>query len=195
MCVLKKLSKWSATSWLAKFELRNAFRNSKLITPMDTKHPLYALLHNFFEITILIKGISGLLEIMFGFLFIFLDRQTIYNLLIGASHRKVISHSGHFAADYLVRQANNFSLNTKYFIAFYFLFYGAMNLFLIISLLRGKMWAYPAAMVFFVIFIVYQFYRFFMRHSGLLLFFAIFDIFLVALTWFEYERVKKLKNA
>jgi len=152
------------------------------------------LIHRFFEVTILVKGFNGIWEIVTGFLFLFFKNETIYNAIIIASNQKIFSGSENFANHYLTRQADNFSSSTQYFIAIYFLFYGIINIFLVISLLKGKLWAYPAAILFFLLFIVYQCYRLYLRHSGLLLFLTIFDAFLVALTFLEYKRVKGIAS-
>ena len=151
----------------------------------------HKIVHGLFNVTIAVKGINGLWEIAVGILFFFFKTDTIYRLLISFAGYGIVRNSGHATTNYLLKQAHNFSPSTKYFIAFYFVFYGIINLFLVIFLLRGKLWAYPVAMLFFLFFIVYQFYRFFLHHSGLLLFFTLFDIFLVLLTWLEYQRLKK----
>ncbi len=158
---------------------------------MDNNFLQNKMVHGLFKVTVFMKGISGCLEIIIGTVFFFFKREAIYQAIISATGYKIIKGSGHLTTDYLTKQANNFSTNTKYFIAAYFLFYGVINIFLVISLLRGKLWAYPAAILFFISFIIYQWYRFFVHHSGLLLFFTLFDIFLVVLTWLEYKRLKK----
>ena len=139
--------------------------------------------HNLFEITILVKGVNGIWEIAVGALFLFFQTDNIYSMIMG------VSQYG-FAADYLERQANDFSLNTQYFIAAYFLFYGVVNLFLMVCLLQKKLWAYPAAIAFFMAFIVYLCYRFYVYRSGLLLCFIAFDMAFVALTYLEHRRIK-----
>jgi uncharacterized membrane protein len=149
------------------------------------------ILHNLFEITIFMKGIHGIWEVAVGIMFFFIKTQTVYNVIMAVAGYDIVKDSGHFATNYLMNQANNFSLSTKYFLAWYFLFYGLVNLFLVFFLLKGKLWAYPMAILFFVFFICYQFFRFFRHHSGLLLFFTLFDIFLVFLTWLEYQGIKK----
>jgi|SRR3989344_2051541 len=152
------------------------------------------IIHGLFEVTILLKGINGFWEILVGILFFFLKQDTIYRAIVSFTESSLVKYSGQFTFDYLLRQADNFSLSAKYFLAFYFFFYGVINILLVISLLRGKLWAYPTAIFFFIIFIVYQWYRFLLHRSGLLLFFTLFDILLVVVTWLEYGRIKRLKN-
>lgn len=147
------------------------------------------IVHSLFEITILVKGINGIWEIAVGILFFFFKTDTIYRAIMQVTGYPIVRHSGRLTTDYLVRQANNFSLSTKHFLAFYFIFYGVINIFLVVALLKGKLWAYPTAIAFFIFFILYQCYRLFLHHSGLLLFFTVFDICLVVLTWLEYLRL------
>ncbi len=146
------------------------------------------ILHELFEAVILVKGINGVWEIVIGALFFLFKTETIYNAIIWITERRIINHS-EYLTGYLTWQADNFSASTKNFIAFYFLFYGLVNIFLVVALLKGKRWAYPAAIIFHSFFIVYQVYRFFVRHSGLLLVFTLLDMVMVVLTWLEYRRV------
>lgn len=148
------------------------------------------LVHGFFEVTVLCKGISGIVEICSSFLLILFKPATISRAIISFTHERIVRHSGAFAMNFATNQANHFSLATQRFVAFYLLFYGVINIFLVISLLRGKLWAYPTAIVCFSLFTVYMFIRFLFNHSVVLSFFIIFDIFLFVLTWLEYQRVK-----
>jgi uncharacterized membrane protein len=166
-------------------------KNPKKVREAQLVYSRDKILHDLFNVTILIKGINGVWEIIVGVLFLIFKRETIYRAIITLTEQKIVSGLSHSANNYVIRQANNFSTNTKYFIAFYFLFYGVVNIFLVVSLLRGKLWAYPTAILFFIFFILYQFYIFFLRRSSLLLLFTIFDVCLVFLAWLEYQRVKK----
>lgn len=152
------------------------------------------VLHDLFEITVFLKGISGGLEIILGMLFLVFSRQTIYHFMVSVTHHKFVRAFGHTATNYLMRQENGFSLSAKYFIATYLIFYGLMNIFLVVSLIRGKLWAYPVAITFFIIFITYQCYRYSLYHSFLLLLLTLYDVALVLLTWREYQRIKKSKE-
>ncbi len=90
-----------------------------------------------------------------------------------------------------MHRGERLSQATYYFIAFYLLFYGVVNMFLVISLLLGKLWAYPAAMIFFTLFTSYMFVRFLHNGSPILFLFAVYDMFLIVLTSLEYQRIKK----
>mgnify|MGYP001585640473 CR=1 FL=1 len=149
------------------------------------------ILHNFFEAIIFIKGIAGGLEILIGSLFLFLDKDTIYHFFIYLANHRLISFSEN-ANNYFEHQANALE-NTQTFIAVYFLFYGILNIFLLVCLLRNKLWAYPFSILFFSLFNLYLLYRFFAYRSGTTLFFIIFNIFFIILIWVEYRRLKAKK--
>ncbi len=153
------------------------------------------LVHGFFEVTVLCKGISGMAEIASGFLLLLFKPATISHVIISAVHTRIIRHSGKLAMNFATSQANHFSSATQHFVAFYLLFYGVINIFLVILLLLGKSWAYPTAMVCFSLFTVYMFIRFLFNHSIVLSLFVVFDIFLIGLTWLEYQRIKSAQNA
>jgi uncharacterized membrane protein len=95
-------------------------------------------------------------------------------------------------ANYLLHSAQNLSIGTQLFVAFYLLSHGSIKLWLIIGLLRQKLWYYPTAIVVFGLFIVYQLYRFSFTHSAWLLLITEVDVIVIALTWHEYKYLRRL---
>jgi uncharacterized membrane protein len=139
----------------------------------------------------ILKGVNGCWEIIVGLLFLFFTKDAMYRVMVVASGYGVAA-SSHSAGRYLIGQANNFSVSTQYFIALYFLAYGAVNIFLAASLLKGRVWAYPWAIMLFIGFVAYQVYRLFLHYSGLLCCITIFDAILIIVTLLEYHRLKSL---
>ena len=148
------------------------------------------ILHQLFEATVLVKGINGLWETISGLFFLFLPRETIKELVLLAVQRELAEDKWDVVSNYLVRFANNISISTQHFVAFYLIFYGIMNLFLTVFLLNKKIWAYPTAIGFHIIFLVYQIHRYFSHYSNLLLVLIILDIFTITLIWLEYVKIK-----
>ncbi len=95
-------------------------------------------------------------------------------------------------ANYLIKTAQEFSVSTQLFGIIYLLSHGFIKIFLVVSLWRGKLWAYPTAIIVFIAFGVYQLYRFYFTHSLWLIFLTVLDILVIVLTGIEY---KQLKNA
>jgi len=61
----------------------------------------------------------------------------------------------------------------------------------VIFLLREKLWAYPAAVAVFALFIGYQLYRYSFTHDIGLILLSIFDLFVIALAVHEYRLLRK----
>lgn len=94
-------------------------------------------------------------------------------------------------ANFIVRLAQGYSVHSQYFFGFYLVLHGLVKIFVIVALLKNKMWAYPTAIVVFLFFISYELYRFFVTHSLLILAISIFDMILVGLITHEYFFQKK----
>jgi uncharacterized membrane protein len=87
--------------------------------------------------------------------------------------------------------AQNFTVSTQRFYAFYLLSHGFIRVFLVVGLLRNKPWAYPVSLVVLGLFIVYQLYRFSYTHGIGLIVLTVFDVIVMGLIWREYLLVRR----
>ncbi|MEO6536484.1 MAG: DUF2127 domain-containing protein [Candidatus Paceibacterota bacterium] len=87
--------------------------------------------------------------------------------------------------------AHHFSFEITYFLAIYLIFWGLIDVFLSIQLLRLKLWAFPVTMGLIALFIVYEVYRYTHTHSLILLSIILIDLGLIWLINGEYIRVKE----
>jgi uncharacterized membrane protein len=76
----------------------------------------------------------------------------------------------------------------------YLLVHGAVKVVLVIALLLNKLWAYPCLIIVLLIFIGYQLYRIALEPSVGLIALTTFDAVIVALTWREYRRQRRIPN-
>ncbi|WP_175690629.1 DUF2127 domain-containing protein [Burkholderia anthina] len=65
------------------------------------------------------------------------------------------------------------------------------KLWLIIGLLRRRLWDYPTSIGIFSVFIAYQLYRFSFTHAGSLLLITMLDVAIIVLTLHEYRFLRK----
>jgi uncharacterized membrane protein len=75
-----------------------------------------------------------------------------------------------------------FSTTTQHFAAYYLLGHGVVKLWLIVGLLKMRLWYYPVAIVVFGLFAVYQLYRFSFTHSLSLVLITVLDLAVTVLT-------------
>ncbi|HQU08002.1 MAG: hypothetical protein B7X04_03230 [Parcubacteria group bacterium 21-54-25] len=140
----------------------------------------------FFRLSVFLKGVDAVLEIVGGVL-AFLVSPTTVAWLVDVLTRKELIEDPHDKIVGLLRQAaEHYSITGSTFLALYLLAHGLVKIFLVVGLLKNKMWAYPVSLVVLGMFMVYQLYRYSYSHSLLMLGLTIFDLIVVWLIWREY---------
>ena len=147
-------------------------------------------IHQIFEVSILLKGGHALIECVGGILLALVRTQAITDFVGRATQYELSEDRNDLVANYLLRWAQGFSIETQQFYAYYLLSHGVVKLLLVIGLLREKYWAYPVSLVVLGLFIAYQIYRYSFTHSPALIVLSIFDIFVMGLVWHEYRLVR-----
>ena len=150
------------------------------------------LIDKIFELGILAKFFIGVFEFLAGVVYLISGQAILNSFLIFLAQQEVADDPDDFITNYLTKMANNFSVGSHVFAIIYLIFHGIINIFLAVALSKNKIWAYPAAIVGFGVFIVYQSFQYSYTRSPLLLILTIFDILVVAVILLEYRR--KYKN-
>jgi len=143
-------------------------------------------LHEAFIAGILIKGVDAVLQIIGGVCLLLISPQSLNSLLLS-----LISHEFSGYPHFLAHWAQGWSVSSQLFAGLYLLSHGIAKLAIVTVLLEGKIWAYHVGILFFLLFIIYQLYRYSYTHSVWLIVLSLFDIAVIWLTWVEYRRVKR----
>ena len=147
--------------------------------------------HRLFAASVLIKGVDGVLETIGGFLFMFVSPKALNSLVVFFTAHELSEDPDDWFATTLRHAVHNLSSDTKLFVSAYLVAHGLVKVFLVAGLLRKKLWAYPAALWFLGIFLLYQLYRFSHTHSLGLLALSALDLFVASLVWLEYRSQKQ----
>jgi len=134
-------------------------------------------IHQLFQITVALKGLHGIIEIVGGIALALFSTDSVLRLLYRWDRHEWVTR--------------HFSTGEHHYYVWFFLSHGALNLALAIGLLLEKLWAYPAAMVVLVLFIVLQLHRFTHVHDPGLIFFSLLDVVVIALAVHEYGLLRK----
>jgi uncharacterized membrane protein len=134
-------------------------------------------IHQLFQITVALKGLHGLVEIVGGIALALFSTDAILRLLYHWDKHQVV--------------ARHFSTGEHHYYVWFFLSHGALNLALAIGLLLQKLWAYPAAIAILVLFIILQMHRFSHVHDPGLVFFSLLDVVVIVLAVHEYRLLRK----
>lgn len=146
-----------------------------------------------FEVAIWFKGIHGLLETISGIGFLFLNPVAVTHWIQRLTAPELSQDPHDFFASHLLHWANGFTRGAALFAALYLLAHGVIKLVLVVSILRDKLWAYPALIAVTGGFIVYQLYHIvFVYPTASYILLTLLDGIVIYLTWGEYGKQKVL---
>lgn len=143
-----------------------------------------------FNITLILKGLDGLLELVGGLLLLVFSPASINALAQRITQHELTQDPQDFWAHHLLHLTGNLH-KTQVFGALYLLVHGAVKLLVVVGLFRRERWAYPVAFVFLGGFVVYQLYRMTYAPTAGLALLTAFDLFIIWLTWREYRRHRR----
>src|SRR5262249_45197863 len=141
-----------------------------------------------FRVSISLKGIDGVLEIIGGIVLLFVAPATLQRWARMLTAHELTQDPHDFVARHVLDSASTLSRSTTLFGAVYLLTHGIAKVVLVVALLREQLWAYPWTIALLAAFVVYQVYRLTDRFSTGLLLLTVFDVFLIGLTVLEYRR-------
>lgn len=144
----------------------------------------------YFHISVFLKGVISLLEIVGGVLAFFVPVSYVTNVVVHLAQGELIEDPGDFVSTHLVQFAHQLSVTSGTFIAIYLLSRGLVKFALVVALLRNQLWAYPSSLVVLGLFVVYQMYQITTAFSSLLVFLTVFDLIVMWFIWQEYQVVK-----
>ncbi|MBI1729326.1 DUF2127 domain-containing protein [Candidatus Acetothermia bacterium] len=146
------------------------------------------VLHRAFEIGILLKGFDGVLEILGGLMLLYLNPARMDALIRRLTQHELSEDPNDIFANFLLSLAQHFSVSGQIFGSIYLLIHGAVKVGIIVALWQRVWWAYPVAILVFVVFGGYQMYQSVYHPSLFLIFLTLLDIAVIYLTWWEWRR-------
>ena len=146
--------------------------------------------HFLFDIGLIGKAVDGALEIIGGVVLIFVNPAQINGLVRIFTQHELGEDPHDVLANIFLHSVQHLTSGTRVFAAFFLLWHGAVKVGLVWALFRRHLWAYPVAILAFGLFLVYQGYRYSHTHSVWLLALSILDLFVIVLTWLEYQRLR-----
>ena len=155
------------------------------------KWPDKARLREFlFRASVLLKGLDALLEIVGGIAAWMVTPGLVVRVVGFLTLDEIREDPHDLVANYLRHAAGRFTLASDHFLAVYLVGHGIVKLFVVLALLKNKLWGYPAALIVFGGFVVYQVYRFTLTGSIGLIALTIVDLIVMWFIWLEYRAVK-----
>jgi uncharacterized membrane protein len=148
--------------------------------------------HKFFRVSIFLKGLYSLLELIAGIALLLVNSSTISNFISNLFDHELSGIHTEAIINYITSFFSTFPPSLKLFFALYFIIHGAVKVGLIIALWFKKLRTYPIAIGVFGLFVVYQIYRYFTKPSWALVFLTVLDLVVILMTWVEWRHLKKM---
>ena len=147
-----------------------------------------------FVVTLILKGVDGVLELIGGVLLLFVHPETMIAWVHQLTQHELSEDPHDAVATTLLHWTHGLSTSATLFGAIYLLLHGAIKVVLVWAVLRDQLWAYPWMIAFLLVFIVYQSYRMLVHFTWGMLLLTAFDILIVALTVREYRVQRERKR-
>ena len=146
-----------------------------------------ASLHRLFQLAVVVKGIDGVLELLGGTLLLVVGPAALHRLGVALARHELTDEPDDWVVMTLRHLAESFSVETRHFASAYLIGHGVLKIFLAVTLLRERLWAFPTALSVLAIFVAYQLHRFVRTHSIVLLALTVVDLVVMVLIWREYR--------
>ena len=140
-----------------------------------------------FRASLYVKAADAAVELVIGALIYLVPDPDLIALAKRVTRFVFFGHPDDRIAHWLMQQADGLSMHQTSVAALYLFSHGAVKLFLVIMVLRNRIWAYPVFIVVLAALITYQIYQLTHVLSIWLLVLTIFDAVVLVLTWHEYR--------
>lgn len=147
--------------------------------------------HILYLAALAVKAFDGLLELIGSMVILIIDPSKWSGYLGFIFRKELIEDPNDLVANFLINNVGQLGASIQVSGFLYLLSHGLIKIFLVVSLLKKKHWAYPVSEIVLSLFVIYQTYLF--AHSGsiIILFLNAVDILLMVLIWIEYKKIKK----
>jgi uncharacterized membrane protein len=142
-----------------------------------------------FVVSLAFKAIGAAAQVGLGLMLLFSGSVT--DIVLRFAQGELIEDPNDFFASHISSIASHASPRVQLFGALYLLSHGAIKIFLVWALIKKKLWAYPAAIAIFSLFILYQLAYVTAGNWMFVAPFALFEIFLLGLIVHEYRYLSK----
>ena len=147
-------------------------------------------LDKIFEVGLLLKGINGTLELLGGFLLLFLTPERLQHYLHAITQETISGEKPSKIIELLYHSIDTLSTGSRVFLIAYLWVHAVIKLVAVIGILKNQLWAYPFSLITLGIFTLLQVISLLHKVSLGMIILTVFDIFILWLIWREYGKAK-----
>ncbi len=151
------------------------------------------ILHRFFELGILIKGVDGGLELVGGLLLAFLSPVAINRVVFFFVAGELKEDPTDLVANLLLHSTRT-AIEIRVPASAFLIVHGIVKLVLVGGLATNRLWSYPAAILVFAGFTIYQIYQLSQQYSLFLKTVTVLDVIVILLVIAEYRHMRNVRT-
>lgn len=150
-----------------------------------------SVVHRFYLLGILLKGINGLVELGTGLLVLLLGPSVVSGIAQSLIVVELAEDPGDLVANFAMHHGSAYAAATLSLVAIYLCFYGLVKIGLVSALFMEKAWAYPAAGAVLSLFAVFQIFKIVQLHSVMLALVTLINALIILVLMMEYRNVRQ----
>lgn len=132
----------------------------------------------------------GILRVVFGLAILKVVGMPLVEVLNSLMSHELVEDPNDLLFSLVSHILSGHSLYVSYFISFYFIFWGVVDVVLSYNLIKHRLWAFPVSFILVGLFILYEGIRFTHTHSLVLLCVMLLDTIILCLIWREHKKLK-----
>lgn len=144
-----------------------------------------------FRISLYLKGLDGLLEILGGILLLLINPDQINRWAARLTQGELSQDKHDFIANHILKSAHHLTGASLIFGALYLMSHGILKIVLVVEVIRNHLWAYVALIAVTALFVVYQLYKLTSKLSLGLIVLTVLDLIIIYLAQREYRAQRK----
>lgn len=148
------------------------------------------LLHDSFLASVLFKLGLGLAQLAAAAGLAVTSKSSIIGLVAELTAAETQQDPTDPLANWLLHSVSAFSVEAHTFYVLYFAGHGLLNAAIAIALLKRWLWSYPVSIAVLGAFVIYQFFRFYLTLSPVMIVLSLFDILIIVLVWREWLQIR-----
>ena len=152
---------------------------------VNTSHPSFL-----FRLSMWWRIFYGVLRLILGITILRIVGKPLSQFVYTLMSHEISGKKGDAVLEMLYRFLEIHQFTASYFIAGYFIFWGSVDIFLSVCVLKGIKKAYPVTMGLIVLFVCYGAFRFSHTHSLILLSVIVIDLGILLLINQEYKKIR-----
>jgi uncharacterized membrane protein len=154
-----------------------------------TETPSQKNVHILFTISMWWRVFYGALRIVLGTALLHNIGQSLSAFVYSIMSHELTGKTGDAILEHFYNLFESHEFTVTYFIATYFIFWGAIDIILSLSLLRHIRIAFPISIALIGLFICYSIFRYTFTHSLVILSVIVIDVVILLLIYSEYRRL------